>query len=253
MLETLLILVTAHLLGDFLLYGERMRQHRRHPAVLLLHAVLVAAATALLLGSFHPWLLGLVLTSHLVIDAVEVYCPAGIRTFVIDQLVHGVVLVAGAMWFPSAAADGLWMSLLRPDMQGRFYQGAALLSGVLLCVPAGGVLIGILTVPLVEEIRQGRGGSAEEDDLAGLRRGGRYIGWLERALVMMLLLIEQPSGIGFLFAAKSIMRFGEVKDSHQRRLAEYIIIGTLLSFGWALLVSYLTQQTIALWAAGPAP
>jgi hypothetical protein len=83
--------------------------------------------------------------------------------------------------------------------------------------------------------------------LEGLRKGGRYIGWLERSLVMLLLLINLPNGIGFLFAAKSILRFGEIKDSHQRKTAEYIIIGTFLSFGWALGVSYLTQQAVKLW------
>jgi hypothetical protein len=43
---------------------------------------------------------------------------------------------------------------------------------------------------------------------------------------MLLLLIDQPGGIGFLFAAKSILRFGEIKDSQHRKMAEYILIGT---------------------------
>jgi hypothetical protein len=44
--------------------------------------------------------------------------------------------------------------------------------------------------------------------------------------------------VGFLIAAKSILRFGSVKDD--RALSEYVIIGTLASFGWALIAAYAT-------------
>jgi hypothetical protein len=81
----------------------------------------------------------------------------------------------------------------------------------------------------------------------GWHKGGQYIGWLERILVMLLVLMEQPNGIGFLIAAKSILRFGEIKDASQRKVAEYIIIGTFLSFGWALLISVFTQKAIKYW------
>jgi hypothetical protein len=50
-----------------------------------------------------------------------------------------------------------------------------------------------------------------------------------------------------LFAAKSILRFGEVKEHKDRMFAEYVLIGTLLSFTWALLVAILTQQAIDYW------
>jgi hypothetical protein len=61
---------------------------------------------------------------------------------------------------------------------------------------------------------------------------------------MLLVLTDQPNAIAFLIAAKSIVRFGEIKDASQRKVAEYIIIGTVLSFGWALLISMLTQKAI---------
>jgi hypothetical protein len=49
-----------------------------------------------------------------------------------------------------------------------------------------------------------------------------------------MVLFGQAQGVGLLIAAKSILRFGAVKDD--RRLSEYVIIGTLASFGWALIV-----------------
>lgn len=66
--------------------------------------------------------------------------------------------------------------------------------------------------------------------------------------VMLLVLAGQITAVGFLVTAKSILRFGEIKDARQRRLAEYIIIGTFLSFGWALLVSLITVKAMAVWA-----
>ncbi|MCR9201811.1 MAG: hypothetical protein NXI04_24460 [Planctomycetaceae bacterium] len=67
---------------------------------------------------------------------------------------------------------------------------------------------------------------------------------------MMLVIIGQPSGIGFLIAARSILRFGEIKDANHRKVAEYTIIGTFLSFGWAILIATLTQQAIRVWLHG---
>lgn len=64
---------------------------------------------------------------------------------------------------------------------------------------------------------------------------------------MLLLLIGQPNRIGLPIAAKSVLRFGEIKDPNQRKVAEHIIIGTFLSFGWALLISVLTQCILKVW------
>ena len=80
-------------------------------------------------------------------------------------------------------------------------------------------------------------GAAEE----GLPNGGRMIGRLERLLIYLFVLIGAPTAIGFLVTAKSILRFGEIKDRESRRLAEYIIIGTLMSFGFATLAAYLVR------------
>jgi hypothetical protein len=41
--------------------------------------------------------------------------------------------------------------------------------------------------------------------------------------------------VGFLITAKSVFRFGNLKESKDRQLTEYILIGTLLSFGIAII------------------
>jgi hypothetical protein len=50
--------------------------------------------------------------------------------------------------------------------------------------------------------------------------------------------------IGFLLAAKSIFRFGDLKEAKDRKLTEYVLIGTLLSFGIALLIGLLVKISI---------
>jgi hypothetical protein len=73
---------------------------------------------------------------------------------------------------------------------------------------------------------------------------GRVIGHLERGLIYVLILLGQPQGVGLLIAAKSILRFGAVRDD--RALSEYVIIGTLASFAWALLAAYATLSGLTL-------
>ena len=59
-------------------------------------------------------------------------------------------------------------------------------------------------------------------------------GMLERLFVFIFVVTGNWQGIGFLLAAKSVFRFGDLKESKSRKLTEYILIGTLLSFGIAI-------------------
>ncbi len=63
---------------------------------------------------------------------------------------------------------------------------------------------------------------------------GRVIGLLERALIYFFVLNGQFGAVGFTLAAKGFTRFKELEN---RGFAEYVLIGTLLSSGIALLVA----------------
>ncbi len=78
----------------------------------------------------------------------------------------------------------------------------------------------------------------------GLENGGRTIGQWERGLIFLFVMVNIPSAVGFLVTAKSIFRFGELTNSHNRKEAEYITIGTLMSFGIAFAVSLATRFVI---------
>ena len=77
-----------------------------------------------------------------------------------------------------------------------------------------------------------------------LDNAGNYIGILERLLIFCFLINNHFEAIGFLLAAKSIFRFGDLKEATDRKLTEYVLIGTLLSFGIAIIIGLFTQYLL---------
>ncbi len=69
-----------------------------------------------------------------------------------------------------------------------------------------------------------------------LKDAGKYIGILERLLVFIFIITNHWEAVGFLITAKSVFRFGDLKKPKHRKLTEYILIGTLISFGIAIAV-----------------
>jgi hypothetical protein len=238
MADTLLALLAAHLLADFPFQPDWLLQRKRNPAFLFLHTLVVTCVAAFVLGG-APWpLLAALAGTHLFMDAVKVYVLKDtLRAFFIDQSVHLMAIMGLGILYPGAFTGGFWVRLPAgwlPEYQAIL----CLLAGAILSLHTGAVLIRKAIQPFLDQIGSG---------IEGLRNGGAYIGCLERALVLLLVLTGQSAGVGFLIAAKSILRFGDVKESHQRKLTEYVIIGTFLSFGWGLLVAALTQIALKHW------
>src|SRR6056297_270123 len=72
-------------------------------------------------------------------------------------------------------------------------------------------------------------------------RTGRVIGFLERIFVFLFILMGQYTAIGFVLAAKGVVRYPEFGN---RNFAEYILIGTLLSVLLAMGVGFVVRQFI---------
>lgn len=75
----------------------------------------------------------------------------------------------------------------------------------------------------------------------GLKGAGAMIGFLERTFVLTLVLLGQYASIAIIFTAKSIARFGELKN---REFAEYYLIGTLSSILFTVLIGILTKRSL---------
>lgn len=80
--------------------------------------------------------------------------------------------------------------------------------------------------------------NAQKDNTKDIKHAGKIIGYWERVIVFILLLYGQFGAIGFVLTAKSVARFKEIELNQE--LAEYYLIGTLMSMGmvlgiWAIL------------------
>ena len=73
------------------------------------------------------------------------------------------------------------------------------------------------------------------DGMEELPNAGKLIGILERILALTFILIGQYQAVGFLIAAKSVLRY---KDTDTLK-TEYVLIGTMLSFGIAVVLGIL--------------
>jgi hypothetical protein len=221
MTETFALLLLAHALADFVLQSRPMALGKRDPRFLALHGVIVLATAQITLGQFTAWPLLVLAAAHVAIDAVKARVPPSLAAYLADQAAHIATLLATATLFPGLFVTGLWAG--QPWLPGT----AALVAGAIIAAPAGGHAVGHLMSRF-----------SETELPKGLQDGGRTIGLLERGLIFTLVLVNQPAAIGFLIAAKSILRFETT--SKEQKAGEYVIIGTLASFGWALVAAYAT-------------
>ena len=63
---------------------------------------------------------------------------------------------------------------------------------------------------------------------------GALIGYTERSLILLFVILAQYEAIGFLIAAKSILRFSEASSGNVK--SEYVLSGTLLSLIFSLIL-----------------
>ncbi len=122
------------------------------------------------------------------------------------------------------------------------YFDLALISAALLVVVLGGDPI-VRTVLLVAE----KGMTTQlkrQLERESIPNAGRFIGYLERALVFMLVMSHQSGSIAFIIAAKAIIRFESAKH---RPFAEYFLIGTFTSILIAVVVASLLLVSPISW------
>lgn len=76
--------------------------------------------------------------------------------------------------------------------------------------------------------------SGKQDGVEGSMRGGRWIGPLERILILLLASVEAPAAIAAIVAAKGVIRFPEISQDKAGQKAEEFLIGSFAS--WILAV-----------------
>lgn len=70
---------------------------------------------------------------------------------------------------------------------------------------------------------------------------GRIIGILERIIIFFFIIIGQFAAVGFVIAAKGVVRYKELED---RNFAEYVLIGTLMSSLLSMFTGFIAAELI---------
>lgn len=232
MIETFAALFLAHVLADFVFQTRRMVENKARPAVLLLHAGSVLALMLLTLGRIDTPAPYVIAASHLAIDAAKLRLPRGPGAFLSDQAAHLLILMAASIGRPDLWHGGFWAGLPYPATELPALM--LILGGAIFAIRGGDFATGLIVAsvapsnPLPEE---------------GLPGAGRMIGLLERGLAFTFILVGQFEAVGFLLAAKSILRFGAIRED--RAASEYVLIGTLASFAWAILTAFAIRALLS--------
>ena len=229
-------LLMAHLLTDFILQpaGWIMQRQDQHfaSAKLYLHGLLTGIV-ALLFVRPHYWPIVVVITlSHILIDGWKSYQPETAKFFLIDQLLHLLVIVA-CWYFSFFQWKDLQLAAGKLGSNEKFWIIAA--AFVFLGFPAG-IMIGKLTKRWQDQIKE------TATEVMALADAGKWIGILERTIILVLILQAQYGAIGLLIAAKSILRFNQTNS--QEAKTEYVLIGSLISIGLAIVTGVVVSFII---------
>lgn len=230
----LIRLLGSHLLADFLLQGDTRVRERQEKGWrskwLYTHAVLAGGLAYLFSAEWSSWWLpGIIAVTHAFIDGLKVESEDTAQTFILDQAAH--ITVITACWAFLTDRSDLWPLVIEGVRNPGYW--VVVFSYVIIVWPAG-ILIGKVTG------RWRKPTGEDSPPSQGLDRAGLLIGRLERFLILTFVLLNHFEAIGFLIAAKSIFRFSEL-----RREAEYIIIGSLLSFSIAIVLGVFVRQLLS--------
>ncbi len=225
--------ILAHLIGDFLLQPDKWvkgKSDGKHKTKYLYYHIGVHALALLLCLQFQfQYWLGIIciLGTHFIFDWMKIRFQNKkneILLFFADQIAHLIVIAAVVLCYEP----------YKIDIEYCF---------------APPVIVTLVALTMVTQVSAivikvllSRWKMKDENP----NQAGKYIGMLERLFIFFFVIMNYWEGVGFLLAAKSIFRFGDLNNAKDRSLTEYVLIGTLLSFGMAMLIAIGYQYMKAL-------
>ena len=235
MIILILQLLIAHVIGDFVLQPNKWvtdKNVNKHKSKFLyFHGFVHFIALILLLKfnwSYWPYI-SFIVISHMIIDLIKLNLVSKVNNktlFVFDQVVH-MIIISIVVYLKNPYKINI----------EKIYSKESLL-----------LILALLSVTFVSSIIMKMIMSKwklEEDNTDDLlQNAGMYIGVLERLFVFGFIILNQWSAIGLLIAAKSVFRFGDLSRAKDRKLTEYMLIGSLVSFGLSILIGLLYKYLI---------
>jgi hypothetical protein len=222
--DLIILQFCAHLLADFTFQSEvwakDKNEHGFKSKNLRWHVLVVFIISWALSFQYLFVLASLVIALfHLVIDGFKKkiidHKSIGKNAFFIDQTLHLLVLVGVILLFNNLFPISPFIQL---PVTAYWL---LIIAGYLFCTKPANILIReVFNAYEISIAKTGR-----------IEKAGRLIGITERIIALTLILYGQFAAVGFIIAGKSILRFKD-EDTHK---TEYVLIGTLLSFGVAII------------------
>ena len=222
-------LLIAHLLGDFIFQSynavKEKEEKKAKSLKLYIHVLLNGILSMAELWDLSFWTNALIISiTHLAIDLGKIYLTPlkwKREAFLADPFLHILVLSIISLVVTNT-------SISYPLLVNN--QTIIFLALFIFLTRPTSILIKIFISKWTPE---------KTSKIDSLESAGNWIGILERLLIFVFIIIGKFEAVGFLLAAKSIFRFGDLKEGNDRKLTEYILIGTLSSFGIAIIIGIL--------------
>ena len=230
------ILLGAHFLADFTLQPNRLAELKsKKISYVLLHGLIHAAVMAGVGFScvdaqafVTPFLI--IALSHVAVDIlrqiIDRRFPNGnvlFWSFVTDQAVHISIIIAVSVHF--GLREYVTPTLTRAIETDGIRQYIVFLIMLITVWDPAAVFVSKMFAWL--DFLEGNSPSNDT-------KTGRIIGKLERLIIVVLVMSNQLSGIGFVLTAKSVARFKQLENQD---FAEKYLVGTLASVAIAIITS----------------
>ncbi|MDN3724069.1 DUF3307 domain-containing protein [Aequorivita sp. SDUM287046] len=226
--ELLLLQFIAHLCLDYFFQTGKLAKQKNSAGFkspfLYWHALVCFALSWLFSLQLNFVLAATIIAStHFLIDGFKRFLinnkTLGRYAFFIDQAVHLLVILVVVILFNK------WYGI-DPNFNIQInFKYLLIMTAYLICLKPANIFI--KEVFLATEIQV-----TSDNEMPN---AGKVIGVLERLLTLTLIIVSQYSAVGFLIAAKSILRYG----NNETLKTEYVLIGTMLSFGIAVIAGIL--------------
>lgn len=231
----LIKLFLAHAIADFALQPHKWvkvkTKHKIRSVYLYIHVLIHGILTYILIGDWTSFLLPfLVMIIHFGIDVFKLYRAKNFKWFLIDQGLHLVSLFLLWMFFYEQATSVIHYL---KDLFSNTTFWMTILAYVLILHPTS-TIIYQATEKWQKVISEAEG--------KGLKNAGKWIGMIERVLILTFIIAGHFTAVGFLLGAKSIFRFGDLTGKKDRKLTEYVLIGTLLSFSITIILGLILNS-----------
>lgn len=240
-MKEFLLLLLAHILADFYWQPTRWVEDKKvrsfRSPYLYMHTGVVTISSYIFLSYWtNPFPALAIGVMHTMIDIAKIeFDKRGSAIwFVTDQIAHIITIALVAVWLTSTvtiSTDLFKTWLYTPKVLAQ-------LSGALLCLSPVSFLVGILTRSWRDELN-----ALMPDANDNLANAGRWIGISERLLIFIFVIAGQFSAIGFLIAAKSLLRYndksatGDIPPAYISKKSEYVLVGTLMSYTCAIIIA----------------